>query len=56
MIISNILLIKKIKLLANRLEISEDTCVKYSLEWIYNINETGFFYQYIFFFYIFYLI
>src|SRR6266498_3560234 len=94
MILSDVLLIEKAKLLANRLEIPENTlkfssgwlkgfkkhngihqekfqgkaastdqsiiakalpllyskCAEYLLEQIYNMNETGLFYQYVFFF------
>jgi hypothetical protein len=99
-ILSDAILIEKAKLLANVLEIPEDTlkfssgwlqgfkkrngirqeklqgevaftdqsiitealpllrnkCAEYPLERIYNIDETGLFYQYVFFFYNFYLI
>src|SRR6266540_3584290 len=94
MILSDVLLIKKAKLLANRLEIPEDTLkfssgwlqdfkkrndihqekfqgeaastdqsiiaealpllhskyAEYPLKWIYNMDETGLFYWYVFFF------
>ena len=43
-------------IIAEALPLLRSKCAEYSLEWIYIMNETGLFYRYIFFLYIFYLI